>query len=268
MNNQKNAAGISGRYPPAVKAFGLKVHPWSMRCTLDFIEETLRRKNRAVRQVVINAAKVVNAQKDPVLKAAINGSHLVNIDGMPVVWVLRILGYRVPGRVSGIDLFKNLLQMSAEKGFRPYFLGAREKVLNRMIHKIRQQFPNMEIAGFHHGYFSSREERSLVEEIRKARPELLFIGISSPYKEVFLKRWGDKLPIPFAMGVGGSFDVLAGEIRRAPRWMQRIGLEWFFRLCQEPRRMWKRYTWNNILFIGLSAREIFRKFRTGGKSSR
>jgi len=262
MTKEPEGTGKSGPYSMEIQAFGLRIHPWSMAQTLAFIQKNLLEKDTDIVQVVVNAAKVVDAQKDPVLRAAINESHLVNVDGLPVVWVLRMLGHRVPERVAGVDLFERLLHLAAEKGYRPYFLGARHTVLARMIQKIQQQFPTLDIAGSHHGYFQPDEEKEVANHIRTCVPDLLFIGIPSPQKELFLNRWSGYLKVPFAMGVGGSFDVLAGKTRRAPRWMQKTGLEWFFRILQEPGRLWKRYARTNILFIGLSLREIAVKIMT------
>ena len=118
------------------------------------------------------------------------------------------------------------------------------------------------LAGWRNGYWSEAEEAGVVAEIRKSRPDVLFVAMSSPKKEMFLKRWKNELQVPFVMGVGGTFDVVAGYVKRAPRWMQACGLEWLYRLGQEPRRMWRRYLVDDMAFLGLLAREVYRlRFR-------
>jgi N-acetylglucosaminyldiphosphoundecaprenol N-acetyl-beta-D-mannosaminyltransferase len=169
----------------------------------------------------------------------------------------------VKGRVAGIDLMQALVARSEQRGWRVYFLGARRAILERMVGLYRARFPALQIAGYRDGYWSSAdEEKRIVEQIRTARPDVLFIGVSSPQKEIFAYRHADSMRVPFIMGVGGSFDVVAGATRRAPVWMQHAGLEWFWRFLQEPRRMWRRYFIHDMKFVTLLAREIIRRRRT------
>ena len=207
----------------------------------------------------VNAAKIVRLQKDEVLRDAIRGCDLVTADGQGVVWAARLLGLPVPERVAGIDLMEALLAQAARRGHRVYLLGARPDVLEDAAAEIRRRHPATSIVGRHHGYFSREDEALVVRDIASARPDLLFVALETPAKELFLARHRDVLRIPFAMGVGGSFDVLAGRRRRAPRWAQRIGLEWLFRLAQEPRRLARRYISGNARFLALLARELLRR---------
>jgi N-acetylglucosaminyldiphosphoundecaprenol N-acetyl-beta-D-mannosaminyltransferase len=144
-----------------------------------------------------------------------------------------------------------LLSLSEREGFRPYILGAAPEVLQRAIDIIQSKHPKLRLAGSHHGYFSSEDAAKLVQEIRATKPDLLFVAMSTPRKEQFLHRYRDELDIPFMMGVGGTVDVIAGVVKRAPNWMQRLGLEWLFRTMQEPRRMWRRYLETNTAFAWL-----------------
>jgi N-acetylglucosaminyldiphosphoundecaprenol N-acetyl-beta-D-mannosaminyltransferase len=162
----------------------------------------------------------------------------------------------VPERVAGIDLMVQLLGVCAQQGYRPYFLGARRDVLDRAIAVARQRWPGLEFAGSRDGYFRSEEEPAVVDEIRRSGADCLFIGMPTPRKERFLHQHRDSLGVPFIMGVGGSFDVLAGLVARAPAAMQRLGLEWLHRTLQEPRRMWRRYLATNIAFAGLLASAV------------
>lgn len=207
-----------------------------------------RVENRVFTQhVVVNVAKLVNMRSDKCLAASVRCCDVVNIDGMGVVWAARALGYAVPERIAGVDLFERLIGLSAEKGLPVYFLGATAQVVDRVVAVLLQRYPTLHVAGFHHGYFWEHEAR-VVDEIRSSGARLLFVAITSPKKEIFIDRWKGQLGVDFVMGVGGTFDVVAGVVRRAPRWMQNSGMEWLFRVLQEPRRMWRRYLVTNSVF--------------------
>ncbi|WP_436658164.1 WecB/TagA/CpsF family glycosyltransferase [Paraburkholderia xenovorans] len=206
--------------------------------------------------VVVNVAKLVNMQTDSVLYSSVRACDIVNIDGMGVVWGARLLGHSVPERVAGVDLFERLLQLAAMRGLPVFLLGATEEVVGRTATVATMRHPGLLIAGYHHGYFWDDEE-TVVEKIRKSGARLLFVAITSPKKEGFINRWQDRLGVDFVMGVGGTFDVVAGKVRRAPQWMQRNGLEWAYRVAQEPRRMWKRYFVTNNRFALMLLRARF-----------
>ena len=213
-------------------------------------------------QVSINAAKLVRYQKEDDLRAAVNGCDLITADGQSVVWAARLLGRPLPERVAGIDLMDALLVAAAHRGYRVFLLGARPAVLERAERAIVQRFPGIEIVGRHHGYFSPAEEAEVVGLIEEARPDILFIALETPAKELFLRRNRGRLAVPFAMGVGGAFDILAGVKRRAPRLLRRAGLEWLFRFVQDPRRLARRYVVGNSRFLWLVAREVVRERRS------
>ena len=160
-----------------------------------------------------------------------------------------------PGSVFFVNVlcFHAIVGRAAQTGHRLYFLGATDEVLSEMIARLRKQHPTLVVAGQHNGYWSDDQE--VIAAVRKARPHFLFLAIPSPRKEYWLSQHLESLAVPFVMGVGGTFDVVAGKVRRAPRWVQRIGCEWMYRVAQEPRRMWKRYLQGNSAFIMLTARE-------------
>lgn len=206
---------------------------------------------------VVNVAKLVNMRKDPELNASVRECDIINIDGMGVVLGARMLGHEVPERVAGVDLFHELLAMSAQKGYSVFLLGAKDEVVSETALRVQQQYPELKLAGYHHGYFWDDEE-AMVERIRASGAQLLFVAITSPKKENFINKWRGQLGVTFVMGVGGTFDVVAGKVQRAPLWMQKAGLEWFYRVLQEPGRMWKRYLVTNSVFAWLLLREKLR----------
>ncbi len=240
-----------------VDILGCLVDNFSMKETLARIEEFII-DGRPHQHVVVNVDKIVKADRNSELRDIINKCDLINADGMPVVWASRLLGRPLKGRVTGIDLFMELLERSAKKGWRVFFLGARETVVSKVAAVFKKKYPSLKIVGFRNGYWRPEQEESVVEEVKKARPDILFVGISSPKKEEFLGSYLKHMGVPFAMGIGGSFDVLAGFTKRAPLWMQRAGIEWFYRFLQEPKRMFKRYFVDDLHFFLLLAREVFK----------
>jgi N-acetylglucosaminyldiphosphoundecaprenol N-acetyl-beta-D-mannosaminyltransferase len=234
--------------------FGVPIDNLTLGETLDRIEEMIR--NGSTHQhVVVNVDKIVKLQTNSQLRDAILSCDLVNADGQPVVWASRILQHPIKERVAGVDLFENLVGRCALRGYRPYFLGARQEVVERAVHILKAKHPDLQVAGYRNGYWKPEEERAVVDDIRRTKPEILFVAMSSPKKELFLAAWKEELRVPFVMGVGGTFDVVAGLVRRAPHWMQALGFEWLFRLAQEPRRMWRRYLVEDMAFFGLVWRE-------------
>jgi N-acetylglucosaminyldiphosphoundecaprenol N-acetyl-beta-D-mannosaminyltransferase len=218
----------------------------SMAETVEAIREAVVAR-RFTQHVVVNVAKLVNMRRDAQLNESVRSCDIINIDGMGVVLGARFLGHDVPERVAGVDLFHELLAMSAREGLSVYLLGAKDEVVAATASKVQALYPGLKVAGYHHGYFWN-DEAAMVEKIRASGAQLLFVAITSPKKENFINRWRDQLGVTFVMGVGGTFDVVAGKVKRAPLWMQKSGLEWFYRVVQEPGRMWKRYLVTNSLF--------------------
>lgn len=233
-----------------VKFLNTYVDALTMDETLDKIQEYIDNK-ACVQHVVINAGKVNLMQEDVELTKIINECPLVNADGQSIVWGSKFLGNPLPERVAGIDIFTELVKISAEKGYRPYFFGAKEEVVIEVVRKFKDKYPNLNVAGYRNGYFNEEESRSIAEDINKSEADILFVAFSSPKKEFWIKEQMEIMKVPFAMGVGGSFDVIAGKTKRAPKWMQKRGLEWFYRFIQEPKRMFRRYIVGNIQFCTL-----------------
>jgi N-acetylglucosaminyldiphosphoundecaprenol N-acetyl-beta-D-mannosaminyltransferase len=204
----------------------------------------------------VNVAKLVTLRDDPELRRAVDGCDIVNADGLGIVWASRLLGDPLPERVAGIDLMYCLLAEAEQHGYSVYILGAKSEVLEQAVHRLREEHPALRFAGWRDGYFSDEEESGVAQAIRDSHADLLFIAMSSPRKEYFLSRHGESMGVPFVMGVGGAIDVVSGIRRRAPQGWQKLGLEWLFRLLQEPRRMLRRYAITNARFLFILTREL------------
>ncbi|MGH8778188.1 WecB/TagA/CpsF family glycosyltransferase [Paraburkholderia sp.] len=229
-----------------IELFGCPMDAVTMDETVAWISTRIAEK-QFTQHVVVNVAKLVNMQTDSELAASVRACDIVNIDGMGVVWGARWLGHDVPERVTGVDLFGRLLADAAQKEFPVFLLGATEVVVRRAAAECLQRYPGLRMAGYHHGYFWN-DEQAIVRRIHESGARMLFVAIASPMKEVFINRWKSELGVDFVMGVGGTFDVVAGKVQRAPVWMQNYGMEWLFRVVQEPGRMWKRYLFTNSRF--------------------
>ncbi len=237
--------------------FGMPVDPVTMETAVTRCLRAL--ETRAPFTVgVLNAAKTVKLRTDGDLRESLLGCDMLLADGQAVVWAGNLLGCSLPERVTGIDLFTELLGCADAERRSVYLLGARPEVLDTLVDALTEQYPGLRIAGHHHGYFDIDDCAGIVRDIRDSGADMLFIGMPSPLKENFLRRWETELGVPLRHGVGGSFDVLAGFTKRAPERWQRLGLEWAYRLVQEPRRMWRRYLDTNTRFVALALAESVR----------
>ena len=234
---------------------GVPIDCLSLAETADAAEAAMRNR-RPLRQVSINVAKFVAMRQSQELDRDVRSSGLVSVDGMGILWAARLLGLQIPERVAGIDLFEAVLSRCAARGYRPYFLGARPDIVARAVAAAEARHRGLLFAGSRNGYFGENEEAGVVAAIAASRPDCLFIGMPTPRKERFLARHSEAVGVPFVMGVGGSFDVLAGAVRRAPAAVQAIGLEWLFRLAQEPMRLGPRYLKTNAAFAAILARAM------------
>lgn len=224
--------------------------------------ETIAAAVRAMRagvrcqHVALNVAKLVKARSDPELDRDIRDSDIIGIDGMGIALALRLLGQRRAPRVAGIDLFENLIAECAREGFRPFLLGASPSVAEDAARELQRRHPALVIAGSHHGYFSLDEEAAVCRSIAASGAHCLFVAMPTPRKERFMLRNREQLEVPFVMGIGGTLDVVAGKVRRAPRLVQNLGFEWCYRLAQEPRRLATRYLSTNAVFALLMVGEV------------
>lgn len=243
-----------------ISIFNTYVDNFTMTETISLIDDCIS-KRLHIHHGVINAGKIVLMQEDKSLQESVNSCDIINADGQAVVWASKILNKPLKERVAGIDIMHNLVELAHQKKYKIFFLGATDEVLKIVIEKYKNQYSENIIAGYRNGYFSKDEETQVAKEIANSGANILFVAISSPKKENFLYDNKEILSkVNFIMGVGGSFDVEAGKVKRAPLWMQKIGLEWFFRFLQEPKRMWKRSFVTNAKFITLTFKEKFNLF--------
>lgn len=243
-----------------ITLLGCSVDNLSMEETLQCIGGFIR-SGKPHQHVVINVDKLIKVHRDPNLRKIIEQCDLINVDSQPIMWASRLLGQPLKARITGIDLMEELMKLAAQRGYRPYFLGARASVVERVVRHYQEHYPTLSIAGYRDGYWDPCEEERMVQAIKEVRPDILFVAISSPKKEIFIRKYLYTIGVPFVMGVGGSFDVIAGVTSRAPHWVQHAGLEWFWRFLQEPRRMWKRYFVDDIVFVKLVLRELLKRGR-------
>ena len=240
-----------------INFLNIPIDALTMSETLDRVENAIN-LNKQIHHTVVNAGKVVLMQTDKELEKSVIEADIINADGQAIVWAANLLGCKLPERVSGIDLMEDLVNRSFDNGYKCFFFGATEEVVTKLVDIYKIKFSGDIIAGYRNGYFEKEDEKKIAYQIAESGANILFVAITSPKKEIFLNTYKNQLQnVNLIMGVGGSFDVIAGEVKRAPLWMQNIGLEWFYRFLQEPKRMWKRYLIGNSKFIWLVMREYF-----------
>jgi len=207
-----------------------------------------------------NVAKLVWARRQPALLQALAQADYVLADGQPLVWVARLLGLPLPERIAGVDLMEAMLAMAAEKAWRVFFLGAPEAVLQQAIANLKARYPGLLVVGAQHGYLPAQETEQMLARINQSAADLLLVGLDSPRKELWLTRYEEQLKVPVRQAVGGSFEIAAGRRRRAPAWVRRAGLEWLYRMLQDPIRLAPRYLYTNTVFALLLLQALLRRF--------
>jgi len=240
---------------PCVDIMGTKVHALTMEQVLDQVHEAIVSRD-SLHIGVVNAAKIVNMGRDPVLRESVESSDLVLADGAAVVMAAKVLRQPLPERVAGIDLMFSMFERGNEYKYRVYCLGATEEVSAQVEAKLAADYPNVILAGRRNGYYNEADETAIAKDIGDAKADILLVAITSPKKENFMAKWNDTMRVPVVHGVGGSFDVMAGKVDRAPEIWQKLGMEWLYRVKQEPGRLWKRYLVTNTLFVYLMLKTL------------
>jgi len=245
---------------PTQPLLGLPCATVSVAGARDFAVEAVE-SGRFHSVLFANAAKVVMAERDAALRDALYKADLLAADGQSLVWASKVLGTPLPERVAGIDYMIDLLGVAETHGWRVFLLGGRDEVLERVRAFCRENHPGLTIAGTHNGYFDAERDPEVAAVVRASEADLLFVGMPSPRKEHWIVDHGPATGVALAVASGGSFDVIAGAVRRAPMLWQRAGLEWLWRVVQEPRRLWRRYLDTNSRFLAMVAREKVRQRR-------
>jgi N-acetylglucosaminyldiphosphoundecaprenol N-acetyl-beta-D-mannosaminyltransferase len=238
-----------------VRLLGLKIHRIRVADALSFIEDRIR-QHEPTHVVTADASMVVLARQDPQLLAIVNGAELVTPDGSGILWASRLLGMPITERVSGVDLVARLCRLSAEagKGYRLYFLGSAPGVAQAAADKLTERYPGAQIVGTRDGFFKADEEAAVVQTVAAAKPDVVLVAFGIPKQEKFISRWRKEIGASVYIGVGGSFDVYSGLVKRAPVWMQNAGIEWVYRLCQNPKKISKVMTLPRFALLALRAR--------------
>jgi N-acetylglucosaminyldiphosphoundecaprenol N-acetyl-beta-D-mannosaminyltransferase len=209
---------------------------------------------------VCNVHSVMTARRDPLIGQALRQATIATPDGVPLVWAIRAMTNPRQTRVYGPDLMKASLHYGVARGWKHYLLGGTPATIERLVAAANRIAPGVSIVGTHAPPFhplTEEETLDIVERIRRSGADVVWIGIGMPKQELLMYAIHDGLPGVALAGVGAAFDLLSGTVRQAPPWMQRIGLEWLYRLAREPRRLWRRYLWNNPLFVILALRQVF-----------
>lgn len=239
--------------------FNTPIDALTLAETVGVVDQAIKDRKQ-VHHIAVNVGKIVAMHKNKQLYESVVSADIINADGLPLVWVSSLFENPLPERVAGIDLMESVVKLAGEKKYKIFFLGATEEVVSRVVEEYRNKYTPNIIAGYRNGYFKADDEVNVANEIADSGADILFVAITSPKKEIFLHSHKELLrSVNFIMGVGGSFDVVAGKVKRAPMWMQKSGLEWLFRIMQEPRRMWKRYLVTNTLFIYYVIKELVKR---------
>ena len=253
---------VADRSIPRVDVLGVHVSAVTMDRTLEILDHWITMGQQ--RYVCVTGVHgVMESRRDETLRQIHNNAGLVTPDGMPLVWWSQLTGQRQTERVYGPDLLLSCCQRSLTTGYRHFFYGGGDGVAERLVQRLTRRFPGLEVAGTYTPPFRAlthEEDEEVVRVINDAAPDIVWVGLSTPKQEYWMAQHVGRLEAPALIGIGAAFDFHAGLKRQAPRWMQRSGLEWLFRLSTEPRRLGKRYLTNNPAFVWLALQEAWHAF--------
>lgn len=246
---------------------GLRIHALSFDQAIAQIVNLIQRREGGY-VLTPNVDHVVLVQSNEDFRKSYEQANLVFVDGMPIVWVSKLLGPPLPQKISGSDLIEPLMQKAAEYGFRVYLLGTKREVAERAANKLREQFPALNIVGSDSPFIDinapESAHRPVLEKLREAKPDIVLTALGSPKQEIFVHRYRDAIAPAVAIGIGAGLDFLAGVVPRAPKWVSKSGLEWLYRLGLEPRRLWKRYLVRDPKFAWIVLKELYARAKERG----
>src|SRR3989338_5896886 len=242
---------------------GINIHNVSFNETLDVIDGLIKAR-KPVSVVTPNIDHIIKLHKDEVFRKTYERASLVLPDGMPLLWAAKFLGTPLKDKISGSDLFPRLCELANEKGYKVFFLGGREGAAQKASEIMKAKYANLQVIGAYSPPFGFENDRAknekIIKMIKEAKPDILFVGLGAPKQEKWIYKYKVQYQVPISIGIGISFEFTAGIIKRAPLWMQKIGLEWLWRLMMEPKRLWKRYLIDDIQFFWLILRQKFFKW--------
>ncbi|CAM3348603.1 WecB/TagA/CpsF family glycosyltransferase [Paenibacillus lupini] len=221
---------------PTVPIYGIPFSKMSMDETVSYLTEAIEHK-RQTHVITANPIMIMSAVESQDYYKMMRKAELIVPDGAGVVWAANFVGTPVTERVTGFDLLHRLMQEGEKRKWTAYLLGTSQEVIEAAAEKLQLQYPQVRIVGYRDGYFGADQDAEVIEEIRQAAPDLLFVARGAETQEPWIAKYKKQLGVPFIMGVGGSFDIVAGKLKRAPMLFQKLRLEWFYRLLQEPKRL-------------------------------
>lgn len=243
-----------------VDVLGVKISAINMELAIKLAEEWIAAGNPGY-ICVTGVHGVMEAQRDPELLRILNCAVINTPDGMPMSWVGRLQGFASMDRVYGPDFMTEMCRISVERGYRHFVYGGKPGVAQLLSRTLQRRFPGLQVVGTYTPPFrnlNAEEERELVDQVLRAKPHLIWVGLSTPKQERFMAQFVERLKAPLLVGVGAAFDIHTGRIRDCPNWIKRSGLQWLHRLIQEPRRLWKRYLVNNPVFLWKITMQLMR----------
>ncbi len=234
-------------------------HKLTVNAAKEKVSEIIKTSTRCQQVIVANSYSLVLANKNPEFAKVCNSADVVFADGKPIVWVSFLLGDRIPKRITGADFMWEFSAVCAQEKFNVFLLGSEEPYLSQLKANLEESFPGLDIVGTYSppfGLWDEEENIKIVSLVNKSKADIVWVGISTPKQDLWIAEHKNELNTKVAIGVGAAFDFHSGRVKRAPRWMQKIGLEWLYRFKQDPKRLWKRYLIGNLQFIGIVIKEV------------
>jgi N-acetylglucosaminyldiphosphoundecaprenol N-acetyl-beta-D-mannosaminyltransferase len=257
---------VKPKSPLSLKILDVKIDLIDYERVLALVKESISKRHAGRYICASPVHPIIVSQKDKTVKYALNNSWLTVPDGVPVVWAAKLLGGALKNRVYGPELMLRSCKMAEHFDFSVFLYGGTPQALNKLEVNLKKLYPRLQIIGTYSPPFrnlSTKEEIVVNEMLNTTQPDILFVGLGAPKQEKWMARHCSKLNVPVTMGVGAAFDFISGEKKQAPLWMQKTGMEWFFRLVQEPKRLWQRYILGNTIFCFLFLIELIRNHKPG-----